>query len=341
MTKRERVEATYRIENHGRPPFVPAIYEHKGKLIGKSPSEICRNADFLAAGLLREAELYDPDMLVVGIDVYNVEAEALGSRVVYFAETNDVPAIADPVLRAASGLDRLGVPDPERDGRMPVYLQAAAEVQRALGKEMIVRGALSGPFSMAAALAGTDNFLMACLEDPGFVRRAMEFTAQVTVAFGKSFIGRGVEPILFDSWATPQMCSPRVFHEHVAPLYRDYVIPEFRAAGARFVPLIIGGKTDAVIDDLIATGCDQLLADAPANRKLFLEKCGAARKPFRANVRAQLVHSGPVEEIRRRSIEILGDCAGYPGFLFGCGVVAYDCPAEHVLVMREALEEIR
>ncbi|MEK7404117.1 MAG: hypothetical protein AAB225_03325 [Acidobacteriota bacterium] len=49
MTKRERVEAVYRLEKADCIPFVPAIYEHKGALVGKTPSEICRNADYLYA----------------------------------------------------------------------------------------------------------------------------------------------------------------------------------------------------------------------------------------------------------------------------------------------------
>jgi uroporphyrinogen-III decarboxylase len=81
VTKRQRVEAVYALQRADRNPFVPAIYEHKGALIGKSPSEICRNGELLYAGLLRELEVYDADMLVIGIDVYNVEAEALGCRI--------------------------------------------------------------------------------------------------------------------------------------------------------------------------------------------------------------------------------------------------------------------
>ena len=40
----------------------PPFYEHKGALAGKSPSRICRNAEYLYAGLRREFELYHPDM---------------------------------------------------------------------------------------------------------------------------------------------------------------------------------------------------------------------------------------------------------------------------------------
>ena len=83
MTSRERVEAVYALRKADRVPFVPAIYEHKARLIGVSPSAICRNAELLEQGLERELELYAPDVLTIGIDVYNVEAEALGCRVRY------------------------------------------------------------------------------------------------------------------------------------------------------------------------------------------------------------------------------------------------------------------
>ena len=81
MTKRGRVEKTYAFEVPDRIPFVPAIYEHKARLVGRLPSEVCRSLELLLESLDKELEVYDPDMLVVGIDVYNVEAEAYGARV--------------------------------------------------------------------------------------------------------------------------------------------------------------------------------------------------------------------------------------------------------------------
>ncbi len=332
MTRRERVERVYRLEKADRIPFVPAIYEHKGWLIGRSPSEICRNADYLHAGLRREVEVYDPDMLVVGVDVYNVEAEAIGCQVVYFEDLMSVPAIVKPLIEELGDLAKLRLPDPERDGRMPLYLEVAGALARELGGEMIVRGAVTGPYSMAAELAGTERFLAATVEVPGVARALIEFAAGVTVIFGQAFLKRGVQPIIFDSRATPRLASPRVFREMVAPVYRDIVMPKLKA------PLIIGGDTTPVLDDLIATGAAQLLADRPSNLLKFREKCLAARVPFRANVDARLVHSGPPEAVRRQALEILGQCQDHPGFLLGCGVVAYDTPPEHVLAIRQAID---
>ena len=340
MTRRERVERVYRLEKTDRIPFVPAIYEHKAWLAGKSPSAVCRNAEYLHAALERELDVYGADMLVVGIDVYNVEAEAVGAEVVYFEDTNDVPAIVAPLIEDAAGLERLGVPDPERDGRMPVCLQAAGALAREHGAEMILRGAVTGPYSMAAALAGTERFVMATVEEPAFAARLMAFCAQVTVAFGKAFLARGVEPIVFDSQATPGLASPRIFRQMVMPLYRDFVIPELKAAGGRWMPLIIGGNTTPILPELIATGASQLLCDRPASLEKFREHCGRARVPFRANVDARLVDAGPPAEVRRQALEILRECKDHPGFLLGCGVVAYDGNPEHVHAIRQAIDDV-
>ena len=39
-------------------------------------------------------------------------------------------------------------------------------------------------------------------------------------------------------------------------------------------------------------------------------------------------------------MEILKDCHDHPGFLLGCGVVDYNCPAEYVMAIREAIDDV-
>jgi len=337
LTKRERVERVYRLEQADRIPFVPAIYEHKARLIGRRPSEICRNGDLLRAALERELEVYDPDMLVVGVDVYNVEAEALGCQVRYFEDSAAVPAITRPLLEGPAELSRLRVPNPETDGRMPLYLEAAQSAEHDHGAETIIRGAVSGPYSLASELLGPEKLAMAAVEEPAFTRKLLEFAGQVTAGYGAAFLRRGAEVILFDSRAAPPLLSPRLFRELLVPVYRDRVIPELKAAGARYLPLIIGGDTTRILDALLETGATQLLCDAPADLGAFRRGCAAAGVPFRANVDARLIHRGPVEAIRAEAFRVAGQCRDYPGFLLGCGIVAYDCPPEHVLALREAL----
>ena len=339
MTKRQRVERTYAFESVDRFPFVPAVYEHKGRLIGVSPSAISRDGGLLVEGLLAELETYDPDMLVAGIDVYNVEAEALGCKVRDFGDGPEVPAVVTTIIEKSSDLKKLGIPDPEADGRMPLFLEAASRASREAGRETIVRGALSGPFSLASALTGTAELLTATLDEPAFVRDLLEFAGRVTAAFGAAYLRRGLEVIVFDSKASPQASSPRIFREFVLPVYRDIVFPELRREGAVNLPLIIGGDTTPILADICETGARQILCDAGSDLDRFKAVSGEKKIAFRANVDARLVHSGSPAEIRAEAARILRAVEGARGFLFGCGIVAYDCDPSHVLALREALLE--
>ena len=62
-------------------PWEPAVYEHKAALLGCAVTEVANSADRLVAALLAEYETYRADYLTVGVDVYNVEAEACGARI--------------------------------------------------------------------------------------------------------------------------------------------------------------------------------------------------------------------------------------------------------------------
>jgi uroporphyrinogen decarboxylase len=336
MTKRERLERTLSLGPADKVPFVPAVYEHKARLVGRSPSEVCRSSDLLLEALEKELEIYDPDALTVGLDVYNVEAEAAGCEVRYFGRDPDVPAVAAPLLRGPADLGRLGRLDPSRDGRMPLFIEAAARLHKDRGRDIVVRGAVTGPFSLASALAGSEGLLVATVEDPAFVRELVAWAAGTAVDLGTAYLERGVEPVLFDSKASPAAASPRVFREFVLPAYRDVVMPALRRAGARATPLIIGGDTTAILEDLVRTGAPQLLCDAGADLMRFLGTCRAERRALRASVDARLVHGGPPEAIRAEARRILEAAEGQPGFLFGCGVVAYDCEPRHVIALREA-----
>ena len=74
-----------------------AVYEHKAALIGRSPAEVANSVELLVQALLREHEIYQADYLTVGLDVYNLEAEALGAALVV-PDVNACPDLAGPIF---------------------------------------------------------------------------------------------------------------------------------------------------------------------------------------------------------------------------------------------------
>ncbi len=338
MIPRERIQAAWRREQVDRVPFVPAVYEHKASLIRRRPSEIARDGRLLLQALERELVVYRPDALTLGVDVYNVEAEALGCPVRFFDDSEDVPAVTGPPAAGADP-DRLPLPRPDADGRMPLFLEAAARAVERWGDRIFVRGALTGPWSLACALAGTERLLLETMDDPPFVRRLLDFCADVAAGYGRGFLDRGAGVIVFDSKASPAASSPRVFRDFVAPVYRDRLLPALKAGGAKFVPVIVGGNTDAIAGDLLDAGATQVLCDAGSDLGLFERVCRAAGASFRFNIDARLVHRGDRRAIYDRTMEFIRSAGRRPGALLGCGVVAYDASPSSVLAIRAAIED--
>lgn len=324
-----------------RVPFVPAIYEHKAWFVHSTPSVVCRDVKLFTQALLAEYESIHPDALTVGIDVYNVEAEAVGCKVRYYGEgDSSVPAIEpDSVLyRGDDDIGNLRMPDPSNDGRMPVNLEVAKNIVQALGNEIPVRGAVSGPFSMAASLVGPENFLMLTITQPALVHQVMKFCAEVIQQYAAAFIRIGCGIVIFDSQSSPALISP--------DMYRDFVlqptqglIRSLQALGVKHIPLIIGGNTTDILESYLETGGNNLLCDYPADAGAFLEHCSAARRAFRRNINSSDFITTTPEKLRARTLTCMDEGKGYPGFILGTAVAPFGTPSENLLAIKSAVEE--
>lgn len=335
-----RFQQALALQTPDRVPFVPAVYEHKAWFIGKTPSEVCQDASLLADATLAEYEALRADALVVGIDVYNVEAEAAGCGVTYYGSPDtSIPSVTPgrEVVAEGAPARSIAIPDPLADGRMPVLLEATENVARHLKGLVPVMGAVTGPFSLAAALCGPAVLLMAMAIDPEWARAMIGVGVRIAVAYGGAFAMRGLDVTVFDSQASPGVISPARYREFVEGPTRE-LIAGLKAAGMTDVPLVIGGNTDAIVDGYLGTGGNYLLCDAPASTRKFLPACRAALRAFRKNIPSDFIASATVEEIRRRAAEEVALAEGYPGFILGTGVIAYGTATEKILAVNGGMK---
>lgn len=334
MNSKERVQLALSGERTDRPIFCPAIYEHKAKLLGKSPSDVSRDAGLLEQAVLAEYETYGPDMLTVGIDIYNIEAEALGSSVL-FPEAIDAVAVIDKrILDSPDELDRLANVEPEISGRMPVVLQAAGAVNKKVGEQIYVRGAISGPFSIAAALLGIEQLLLAVVLEPSKVKKLMAVCTDAAISYGKAFVERGLEVCIFDSQTAPPLISPQIYSELVLPDVQR-LIKNLKEAGAKLVAYIVGGDTASNIENLLATGADILLCDFNSNVNKFLESIKGKKILLRRNIDPALIEFGPDEELKEQIRCVRKLDRGNPGIIIGTGVISYNTNVERVLIVKK------
>ena len=324
----------------GAIPFMPAVYEQKAWFIGETPSDVCRDEDLLVDAVIAEEEALRPDGVIVGIDVYNVEAEAVGCAVSYpDGGATGIPALTPggEALPEDGPVAGLRMPDPERDGRMPMMIRATERIRAIAGGRIPVMAAATAPFSLAASIAGPSNLFMAMASDPERAAEIIEFSTRVVEAYCGALARRGIMVALFDSHASPGLISPRRYREFAMEPVRR-VIGGLRRAGLPHVPLIIGGNTDAILGDYAATGGSFLLCDGPSSTSRFLETCGPLRRSFRKNIPSDLIARGPLEEIRARTAAELALAGDYPGFILGTGIIPYGTPTANVLAVGEARE---
>lgn len=313
----------------------PAAYEHKAALIGRAVIEVANSSALLSKALCAEYETYRADALVVGVDLYNLEAEACGARLRDLGPQAcpDVEHVLWDIERLP---ERLSPPDPTRAGRFGLMLEAARSTCRALPSEVKLRVAASGPISIASKLVGLEPLVTAmALGEPG-ADRVLQFASELAHRWIRMICQAGFEAIVFDSSAAPPMLSP--------DLYRQYVRPQ-HARLMKLIedqeqrPLILGGDTSGIIADLVQAGATYLVCDFPADVTRFASACPRGIT-VRRNVDPRLICE-PAHDIAglahtlRDDLSMLKSHGLHP--VAGTGVLPYDTDPRRVRALREAI----
>lgn len=329
MTPKEILKTKLAGKKTERELFCPAIYEHKAKLIGKAISEVATDAKLLEEALIAEYQTYQPDMLTVGIDIYNVEAQALGAEVVFPDSADAVPSIKAKILNDISKVDQLEMPDLSTAGRIPMLLEVTKNINDKFGSDLLVRGALSGPYSIAAELMGIEPLIMALMLDEENCCKLLDFTTSFAIAYGKEYIKRGVSVCMFDSQASPPLMSPDMFEKFLLPRYQK-IAAEFKAAGCQCSELVIGGQTDSIAEMMLETGFDIVLSDFTSNADSYFGKKGESMPLVRRNISPALVENSDFETLQEKVDEIKQLAGDFNNVIIGTGVLSYNTPIENI-----------
>ncbi|MEW5718831.1 MAG: uroporphyrinogen decarboxylase family protein [Chloroflexota bacterium] len=147
----------------------------------KIPGEIFyTRPDLMVPAMLEAQTQYGLDVASLTFDVYNIEAEALGQRVIFTdANMADVDRSA-PLVREHSDLARIKTPDFDSAGRFPKVIEMLALFKKLTGLEPTL--SFCAPFSLAANLRGIERLLMDICADPDFARELFERVTEQVLA---------------------------------------------------------------------------------------------------------------------------------------------------------------
>ena len=198
--------------------------DHSARLAGVSTKQFFTDAHTFARVQLLVTEYYQFDVLSNFWDVYNIEAEALGQKVVY--HPGGIPDIdrTRPLIGTPADLDRISPPDPYTSGRMPWIQQLSKIFLEATGK--LERVYFTTPFSIAFNIRGYENLVMDMFERPRFVHRLFEFLCDEVIApFIEVLRSEVGNPDLImdgrDAWASPPMITLDMMVRICGRIYRE------------------------------------------------------------------------------------------------------------------------
>jgi uroporphyrinogen decarboxylase len=313
--------------------FTPSVYEHAAALIGRSPWEVSRNGELLFQGHAEAFRRYRHSPVVVGIDIYNLEAEAYGA-IVMQPEGIAVPAISTHPYASAVEVGRLPHYDPVRAGRIPMMLEAAQRIARTF-PSADVRVPVSGPFSIACALIGFETLLCEAVGDPVCVRDALLHLAEGQINFCRAVRDCGLGVAFFESAAAPPLLSPDMFAAVELPPLRR-VIEGAAAILGQPVPCVIGGNTAPILHHLLSTGTRYVICPAETDQAAFMG-CIWQRTEIRVRINMDLrvLVRGPWQAIRAEVDRVLALVRGRVNVCLGTGTLPFETPAENVLHVAE------
>jgi len=283
------------------------------------------------------------DVVVTAADTYYL-AEGFGLEVTHHADA--LPTSKRPLLDSLADVDRLTVPDPTRDGRMPVYVEAVRLLVRELGDRVAIRGTGTGPFSVAAYLYGDQRFLMKLADlsagmgepdDEARVHRLLEICAEASAAFLREQLREGEHIVyLGDSLSSAEMISPRMYRTYAGPYQRmvfELVADEVRSRGARTL-LHVCGDNRAIVRDLAATGVDMLEIDQKMDLAWCRETLGDELCLIGNLDPVQVVMNGTSDEVEQASRACIRAAGSRGAFVLGTGCfVPWDSPVGNLKSM--------
>jgi uroporphyrinogen decarboxylase len=337
MTSRERFAAALSGKPYDRIPVFLLMSDYAARVIGVTVGEYQNSAELMAKGQLAAWRLYGMDLINTGPGLTGI-AEAIGSKLAF---PDNTAYVTDFPVSTRGDLDRLQIPNPFRDGRLPLFLEATQKVLDEVGASVPVSLTTAGPFTTAANIRGADQLLRDLRRDPGFVHRLLRFATDSTIPFVREVFALGARVSLAEPVASGTLISAKQFRAFALPYLNELIDAIKGFSGAAGPSLHICGDSSKIWPEMADTGASILSLDDVVDLAAARAAVGD-RVALIGNIRptATMV-LGTAADVRANAKECFEKGAGNPkGYILGLGcALPINTPPENVHALVDAAWE--
>ena len=306
MTPRERVTAYARGEEVDRIPTSLSANETAPPMYGYKISDYYFSSDIMVDVESRLAEDFGADNMGIGLGLRTV-IEALGTELCY--PEDSVSYIVKPRLDSFDQVSELGMLNIDKDGRLPLIVEAFERLMDKYGNVRNFGSGLAGPFTTAASLIGTEKFLVSTVKNKDGVHRLLQYSTDVIVELCRDLNRRlGIKFMLSEPMGAKNLISKRQFNEFFLPYLEQAVRRMNEYQGATSIHMC--GSTRDRWQEIIDAGVSNFWVDNCESLKELKEGYGD-RIGITGNVPpVDILRNGTQEQIydcMRKCIEDAGD----------------------------------
>jgi MtaA/CmuA family methyltransferase len=327
----ELLKQAFACKKTPRIPWVPFVGCHGGALIGVKAKEYLSSAEHLINGANAAIEKYKPDGLPIAFDL-QIEAEILGCDLIWSEE--NPPAVTSHPLANGKEIADLHLPE-NHEGRLPEILQAAEKLRR-LHPQLGLYGLITGPFTLAMHLYGTDLF-MKMIENPEFVHPLLAFCSKVCLAMTDYYIQAGCDIIAVVDPMTSQI-GPEQFKQFVTGPASE-IFSHIRTE-KKLSSFFVCGHAQQNIEVMCDCFPDNISIDENISLAYVREVCLKRTISFGGNLQLTVVLLlGDEDDARRNALECI-QSAGTKGFILAPGCdLPYATPIKNLIAVSQLVHD--
>jgi uroporphyrinogen decarboxylase len=177
----------------------------------------------------------------------HAESEAMGS--VLKIQEDSPPSVARFAINDLDkDLDRLGLLNPHKDGRLPQLLDVVQQLKALVRDEVPVVAYVQGPFRHAAMLRGTENLLKEMVRAKERCRKLLEIATDSLIIYGAALVDAGADIIMIAEPFMPKDMMSKKMADEIQPYFARLTETLIRTGARVFLHLCgdFGDRMDII-----------------------------------------------------------------------------------------------
>jgi len=309
-----------------RPPVIPQATYCVAGWLDIDLRKPAYDAKLMADSLIEGWRRVRYEGVYVGWEAsFNILAEAFGATLE--GAEGELPRVSKPILEDVYDVDKLSIPNPWLDGRIPIHLEAIEIVCKAVDGEVPVLSYTPGPLTLTALLLGSGKTFRYLYFEPGKLGKLMDIVCRASISFAEAKMESGCDVIVV---ADPMssLVKPSIFEEYISP----YISHILESIGGGAIPsLHICGDTSKILTSIARFRIKifevDTLVDLSYAKSILKDIC------VMGNVSTTLLKLGKPSDIEREVVGCIRK-AGLQGYIVSSGCeVPYNTPIENVKAM--------